>query len=56
MAWLIYQAVATQFAHDFKVDVFRVMDHFGVVNHYRILQKLSTIYECARQNEGRTKG
>jgi len=48
--------VATQFAYEFKVDVFAVMEHFGVTNKPRMLEKLNRIYDCARENQERMRG
>lgn len=56
LAWRIYQLTATQFAYDFKVDVFAVMDHFGVTNKPRMLEKLTIIYSCAQKNQERIRG
>ena len=55
MAWRIYQLTATQFAYDFKVDVFQVMARLGVGNPTRMLEKLSIIYDCARANQERVR-
>lgn len=45
--------VATQFALDFRVDVWQVLEHFGVRNKPRMLEKLNIIYDCARKNQER---
>jgi hypothetical protein len=55
LAWRIYQLTATQFAYDFKVDVFQVMERLGVRNKTRMLEKLNLIYACARENQERVK-
>jgi hypothetical protein len=55
LAWLIYQACATQFAYDFKVGVFEVMEEFGVRNRARMLGKLNVIHDCARENQERLR-
>jgi hypothetical protein len=47
---------ATQFAYDFKVDVFQVMEHFGVANKPRMLEKLNLIYTAQRENQERIRG
>jgi len=53
---LIYQAAATQFVCDFKVDVLQIMDLFEVKNKIRMLAKLNVIYACARENQDRVGG
>ena len=55
LAWRVYQLTATQFAYDFKVDVFQVMERLGVRNKPRMLEKLTLIYDCARKNQERTR-
>jgi hypothetical protein len=47
--------VATQFAYDFKVDVFAVMERFGVRDKIRLLEKLTIIYDEARKNKERLR-
>lgn len=56
LAWRIYCLLATQFCHDFRTDVFQVMDLFGVRNKARMLEKLSLIYQCQRANQERLHG
>jgi hypothetical protein len=41
---------------DFKVDVMAVMEHFGVTNKTRMLEKITLIYQCAKANQERTSG
>jgi hypothetical protein len=55
LAWRIYQLTATQFAYDFGVDVFQIMEQFGVTNKLRMLEKLSLIYQCAQKNQERVR-
>ena len=55
LAWRIYNLTATQFAYDFKVDIFQVMERFGVRNQTRMLEKLNLIYVCARENQERIR-
>ena len=47
--------MATQFAYDFKVDVFAVMERFGVRDKTRMLEKLAIIYDEARRNQERIR-
>jgi hypothetical protein len=56
LAWRVYQLTATQFAYDFKVDLFQVMARLGVSNPTRMLEKLTLIYDCAKQNQERIRG
>ena len=56
LAWRLYQLTATQFASDFRVDVFQVMARFGVADPVRMLEKLTLIHDCARKNQERFSG
>ena len=55
LAWRIYNLTATQWAYDFKVDAFQIMEIFGVTDKPRMLEKLNLIYACARGNQERVR-